>query len=56
MDRITVYNNLGQLVYKSELTGITTFKLNTASFENGVYIIKLVTIQGVISQRIVVVN
>ena len=54
MSRITVINYVGQVVYQSELSNQTALTLNTASYENGVYVVRLETENDVITKRFVI--
>jgi len=52
--QISVFNYVGQLVYTSDLENETIITLNTTSYENGVYIIRLQSENGVITKRVVI--
>jgi hypothetical protein len=54
MTRLTVINYVGQVVYESEVNNMTTLRLNTSSYENGVYIVKVETENGVVTKRVVI--
>ena len=54
MSRITVINYVGQVVYQSELNNETAVTLNTSSYENGVYVVRLETENDVITKRFVI--
>jgi hypothetical protein len=54
MTRLTVINYVGQVVYESEVNNMTSVTLNTSSYENGVYIVKVETSNGVVTKRVVI--
>jgi hypothetical protein len=54
MERITVVNYVGQMVYESELSGERSIVLNTGSYEAGVYIVKIDTSKGVVTKRMII--
>ena len=54
MTRITVINYVGQVVYQSELNDANSVKLNTSSFENGVYVIRIDSENGVVTKRVII--
>jgi hypothetical protein len=54
MIRISVINYVGQIVYQSDLNNETNLKLNTSSFENGVYVIRMDTENGVVTKRVII--
>jgi hypothetical protein len=54
MTRITVTNYIGQVVYQSDLNDDTSVKLNTGSYENGVYVIRLDSESGVVTKRVII--
>jgi hypothetical protein len=54
MTRISVINYVGQVVYQSELNNENAIQLNTSSFENGVYVVRLDTENGVVTKRVII--
>jgi hypothetical protein len=54
MDRITVINYVGQVVYDKEMNGSQTYELNTSSYDAGVYIVKINTNNGVVTKRMTI--
>lgn len=54
MTRITVTNYVGQVVYMSDLNDETSVKLNTASFNNGVYVVRLESENGIVTKRVII--
>ena len=54
MSKVTVINYVGQVVYERELNNATKVTLNTSSYENGVYIVKMTTDNGVITKRVTI--
>ncbi len=55
MNRITVINAVGQLVYDVQIDNVRTL-FNVASFEAGVYIIRISTESGVVTKRLTIVR
>lgn len=53
MTEVEIFNQLGQLVY-SQVVKDTYFSLNTVGFNTGVYFVKIVTEQGVATEKIIV--
>jgi hypothetical protein len=56
MQRLTVVNAIGQVVYDMELNTQNKFNLNTSRLEAGMYIIKLVTAEGTVTSRVNIVR
>jgi hypothetical protein len=54
ISRLTVVNYTGQVVYRVDLDGATTYTLNTASYEDGVYVIRMETANDVITKRVII--
>ena len=54
MDRITVINYVGQVVYDKEMNGEQSYELNTSSYDAGVYIVKISTNNGVVTKRMTI--
>jgi hypothetical protein len=52
--KITVINYVGQLVYEKKVSDETNIYLNTASYESGVYILKIETENGITAKRITI--
>jgi hypothetical protein len=55
LERITVMNAIGQVVYDVEVTGDRQ-QLNTSSYEAGVYMIRLTTAEGMVTKRVTIVR
>jgi len=53
MNRLTVTNYVGQVVYTSEDAG-TRVELNTNSYQPGVYLVKIETESGVVTKRVII--
>jgi hypothetical protein len=54
MQRITVVNYVGQVVYDKELNADHQITLNTSSYDAGVYVVRLSTDNGVITKRLTI--
>jgi hypothetical protein len=54
INKVTVVNFAGQKVFEKKITEKTSIILNTASYETGVYIIKIETENGIIAKRITI--
>jgi hypothetical protein len=54
MTDITVYNYVGQVVHRSELSGANTLTLNTGNYEAGVYVVRINTENGVVTRRVTI--
>jgi hypothetical protein len=54
MNKITVINYVGQVVYQESVNGSTSVHLNTANYEAGVYVIKIETANGTTNKRVVI--
>ena len=54
MERITVVNYVGQVVYDNEMSGEQSFVLNTSSYDAGVYVVKISTANGVVTKRMII--
>ena len=54
LTRVTVINNVGQLVYQLDLNEATSVQLNTSSFENGVYVVRLDSENGIVTKRVII--
>ncbi|MDD4372437.1 MAG: carboxypeptidase regulatory-like domain-containing protein [Bacteroidales bacterium] len=55
MNRITVINAVGQVVYDSEISNVRT-QFNVASYEAGVYVVRINTESGVVTKRLTIVR
>ena len=54
MQRITVVNYVGQVVYDAELNDDHQITLNTSTFDAGVYVVRLSTDKGVVTKRLTI--
>jgi hypothetical protein len=54
MTDITVYNYVGQVVFRSELSKANSLTLNTGNYEAGVYVIRINTEEGVVTRRVTI--
>jgi len=54
ISKITVVNYVGQVVYTNEVNDVTSLTLNTASYDNGIYVVKLDTESGVVTKRVTI--
>lgn len=55
MHRIDLYDLSGQLVYRSaNLQGVREKTLNTASFDQGIYLVRILTGDGMLSRKLVI--
>ncbi|MCK4361080.1 MAG: T9SS type A sorting domain-containing protein, partial [Bacteroidales bacterium] len=52
--KITVINYVGQVVYEKKVVEETSIMLNTASYETGVYMIKVETEDGITAKRVAI--
>ncbi|MEJ2594762.1 MAG: T9SS type A sorting domain-containing protein, partial [bacterium] len=52
--RITIVNYVGQIVYDAEITAERSLTINTASYEAGVYIVKIETENGMVTKRLAI--
>jgi len=55
MNRITVINAVGQVVYDAEIDNVRT-QFNVASFEAGVYMVRINTESGVATKRLMIIR
>jgi hypothetical protein len=53
MTEIEIFNQLGQVVYSQTVKDIN-FSLNTTGFNNGVYFVRIITVQGITTEKIIV--
>ncbi len=56
MQRITVVNAVGQMVYDMELDQLSKVTLNTASYEAGMYILRIATSNGMVTKRMTIIR
>lgn len=54
IERITVFNYVGQVVIDTELNGEQAHVLNTSSYDAGVYVVKISTDNGVVTKRMTI--
>jgi hypothetical protein len=54
MNKLTVINYVGQVVYQKSLNGENSVDLNTANYDAGVYVIKIETANGTTNKRVVI--
>jgi hypothetical protein len=54
MKDITVFNYVGQVIYRSELGKDNSTQLNTSNFESGVYVVRINTENGVVTKRVII--
>ena len=55
MTHVTVYNQLGQLVYASECDS-NSLNINVSDWNEGIYLVKVMTGNGWVSHRVAVVH
>ncbi len=56
MQRITIVNAVGQMVYDKELDQLSKVTLNTASYEAGMYILRIATSNGMVTKRMTIIR
>ena len=56
IDRITIVNYVGQVVYDSEVNAERSVVLNTSDYEAGMYIVRIKTENGVVTKRMTISN
>jgi len=56
INRITVINYVGQVVYDVEVSNQTKVELNVAGYEAGVYMVKIATTEGTVTKRVTIVR
>ena len=56
MQRITVVNYVGQVVYNAELNDDYQITLNTSSFDAGVYVVRIDKENGIVTKRLTIAN
>ena len=54
MNKLTVTNYVGQVVYTGEMFDATSVELNTSSYQAGVYLVKIDTDNGVVTKQVVI--
>lgn len=55
MRRLIVVNDLGQVVFETILND-QSYTLNTSDYESGIYLVRVVTAQGMVNKRLVVIK
>jgi len=56
ISRVTIVNYVGQVVYDAEVGGQSKVDLNTASYEAGVYMVKIATTEGIVTKRVTIIR
>ncbi|MAZ93858.1 MAG: hypothetical protein CMF58_05510, partial [Lentimicrobiaceae bacterium] len=54
MNKLTVTNYVGQVVYTGEMFDATSVELNTSSYQAGVYLVKIDTDNGIVTKQVVI--
>jgi hypothetical protein len=54
MKDITVYNYVGQVVFRASLSNANTTTLNTGSYDAGIYVVRVNTEGGVVTRRVTI--
>ena len=54
MNKLTVINYVGQVVYQKALNGESSVNLNTGNYDAGVYVIRIETASGTTNKRVVI--
>ena len=54
MKDITVFNYVGQVVFRSDLGQANSTQLNTSKYESGVYVVRINTENGVVTKRVII--
>ena len=54
MNKVTVINYVGQVVYQKAFNGETSINLATGNYDAGVYVIRIETAAGTSNQRVVI--
>ena len=54
MKDITVFNYVGQVVFRSDLGQANSTQLNTSKYESGVYVVRISTENGVVTKRVII--
>ena len=54
INKITVFDEIGKLVYEKKVVEDNNIKINTSSFESGVYFVKIYTNEGVVVRRVAI--
>ena len=54
ISRITIVNYVGQVVYDAEINAERSLTLNTATYDAGVYIVKIETDNGMVTKRLAI--
>ena len=55
MTQVSVYNQLGQLVYASNCDA-NTLNVNVSEWNEGIYLVKITTAEGQLTHRVAVVH
>jgi hypothetical protein len=56
MSRVTMMNAVGQVVYDATTNNASKVVLNTATYEAGVYVVRIQTSEGSVSKRVTIVR
>jgi hypothetical protein len=54
MQDITVFNYVGQVVFRADLSKANSLTLNTGGYDAGVYVVRINTENGVITRRVTI--
>jgi hypothetical protein len=54
MTDITIYNYVGQVVFRSNLSNANSTTLNTGNYDAGIYVVRINTESGVITRRVTI--
>ena len=54
ISRITVVNYVGQVVYDAEINAERSLSLNVSTYDAGVYIVKIETVNGIVTKRLAI--
>ncbi|MBW6490095.1 MAG: T9SS type A sorting domain-containing protein [Lentimicrobium sp.] len=55
-NRITIINMLGGVVYDQKASGMNISRINTGNWETGVYTVRISGVNGVLNQRVSIIN
>jgi hypothetical protein len=56
MQRITVMNAIGQVVYDAEVNDLNRTILNAQTYQSGVYTVRIMTTDGLVTKRVAIVK
>jgi hypothetical protein len=56
MQRITVMNAIGQVVYDAEVNDLNRTILNAQTYQSGVYTVRIMTADGLVTKRVAIVK